>query len=193
MCFVGDSFVAGVGDLAHLGWVGRLAARAEARGVTLTGYNLGIRLDTSGDVRARWQQEVQLRFPDGLENRLVLSFGVNDTTARPGGTRTEPEMSRANLDAILTSAEDAGWPALVVGPAPIADQDQNGRIRVLNDQFAAVCTHHAVPYVDTFAQLIADPVWTAEVHAGDGSHPLTAGYERLTEIIFTPWWSWLMH
>ncbi len=191
MCFLGDSFVASVGDPAHLGWVGRLAARAETGGLVLTGYNLGIRLDTSGDVRARWQQEVRRRFPGGLDNRLVLSFGVNDTTTRPGGTRTEPEMSRANLDAILTGAEQASWPALVVGPAPISDLGQNERIRVLNDQFAAVCTHHAVAYVDTFIQLIAEPVWAAEVNAGDGSHPSTAGYERLTEIIFAPWWTWL--
>ena len=83
----GDSFVAGVGDPAHLGWVGRLAARAETRGLVLTGYNLGIRLNTSSHVRARWQQEVQLRFPEGLDNRLVLSLGVNDTTpvrVKPG-------------------------------------------------------------------------------------------------------------
>ncbi len=193
MCFVGDSFVAGVGDPAHLGWVGRLAARAETRGVTLTGYNLGVRLDTSGDVRARWAQEVRRRFVDGVDNRLVLSFGVNDTTARPGGTRTEPEMSCANLDVILSGAERAGWPALFVGPAPIADQDQNERIRRLNDRFAAVSTDHAVVYVDTFTELIAEPVWAAEVNAGDGSHPSAAGYERLAEIIFTPWWSWLTH
>lgn len=82
MCFLGDSFVAGVGDPAHLGWAGRLAARAETGGLVLTGYNLGIRLNTSSDVRARWQQEVGLRFPDGLDNRLVLSVGVNDTTAQ---------------------------------------------------------------------------------------------------------------
>ena len=31
----------------------------------------------------------------------MFPFGVNDTTAGPGGTRTEPEMSCANLDAIL--------------------------------------------------------------------------------------------
>ncbi len=193
MCFVRDSFVAGVGDPAHLGWVGRLAVRAETRGLVLTDYNLGIRLNTSTDMRARWQQEVELRFPDGLDNRLVLSFGVDDTTARPGGTRPEPEMSRANLDAILTGTEQPGWPALVVGPAPVADQDQNERIRGLNDRFAAACTQHAVAYVDTFTELIEEPVWAAEVNAGDGSHPSTAGYERLTEVIFAPWWSWLTH
>ncbi|PZS33319.1 MAG: hypothetical protein DLM58_08040 [Pseudonocardiales bacterium] len=191
MCFVGDSFVAGVGDPAHLGWVGRLTARAETRGVTVTGYNLGIRRNTSSDVRARWQHEVRLRFPDGLDNRLVLSFGVNDCTARSSGTRTESGISSANLDAILTEARRAGWPVLVVGPAPIADTDQNDRIRALNDRFTAVCTQHAVTYVDTFAELIEEPSWAAEVNAGDGSHPSTAGYERLTEIIYGLWWAWL--
>lgn len=112
-------------------------------------FNLGIRLNTSSDVRARWQQEVGPRFPDGLDNRLVLSVGVNDTTAQAGGTRTAPEVSCANLDAILTVAETSGWPTLVVEPAPIADHDQNERIRVLNDRFAAICTQHAVSYVDT--------------------------------------------
>jgi len=68
MGFVGDSFVAGVGDPAHLGWVGRLAARAETRSVVVTGYNLGIRLNTSDDVRIRWQQ-VRFRSPDGLAHR----------------------------------------------------------------------------------------------------------------------------
>ena len=101
-------------------------------------------------------------------------------------------MSCANLDVILSGAERAGWPALV-GPAPIADQDQNERIRRLNDRFASVSTDHAVVYVDTFTELIAEPVWAAEVNASDGSHPSVAGYERLAEIIFTPWWSWLTH
>ncbi len=52
---------------------------------------------------------------------------------------------------------------------------------------------HAVAYVDTFAELIDKPIWAAEVNAGDGSHPTTAGYERLTEIIFKPWWVWPTH
>ncbi len=116
---------------------------------------------------------MQLRFPEGLDNRLVLSFGVNDTNARAGRTRTEPEMSRANLDAILTGAEHAGWPALVVGPAPIADHDQTERIHMLNDQVAAVCSQHAVSYVDAFTRAdISPPRWrrrsAARPFAGGG-------------------------
>ena len=42
VCFVGDSFVAVVGDPEHLGWVGRLSAWTEATGQRLTSYNLGL-------------------------------------------------------------------------------------------------------------------------------------------------------
>lgn len=69
---------------------------------------------------------------------------------------------------------------------------QNVRTRVLNDQFAAVRAQHEVTYVDTFNELIAVPVWSDEVNAGDGSHPSGAGYERLTDIVFPPWWRWLV-
>ncbi|WP_433600223.1 hypothetical protein ACQPXH_32585 [Nocardia sp. CA-135953] len=76
MCFIGDSFVAGVGDPQCLGWVGRLAARTYANGRPATSYNLGVRRQILG----RWQTECASRFPDGSDARSVVSFGVNDTT-----------------------------------------------------------------------------------------------------------------
>ena len=55
----GDSFVAGVGDPAHQGWLGRaLAGRPE-----VTVYNLGVRGDTSADILRRWAAE-DARVPD---------------------------------------------------------------------------------------------------------------------------------
>ena len=51
--FVGDSFVAGVGDPEGRGWVGRVVAAAHAAGLPLTAYNLGVRRETSADVLAR--------------------------------------------------------------------------------------------------------------------------------------------
>jgi lysophospholipase L1-like esterase len=196
MCFVGDSFVAGVGDAERRGWVGRLPVLAQTRdvGVTaygLTIYNLGIRLDTSADVRARWRRECQARFVPGMDNRLVLSFGVNDTTATPSGTRVAEDASCANLSAILTESRALGWPAFVVGPPPVADSEQNERLAVLTERFAGVCRRDDVRYVDTMSRLIRRPNWKAEVAAGDGSHPAAGGYQLLADIIFPPWYSWL--
>ncbi len=47
VCFLGDSFVAGVGDPEHLGWVGRVAARTNRGGQPLTAYGLGVRRETA--------------------------------------------------------------------------------------------------------------------------------------------------
>jgi hypothetical protein len=57
---LGDSYVPGVGDPAHLGWVGRVAA-AGPQPVTVD--NLGVRGDTGADVAARWAREVARRAP----------------------------------------------------------------------------------------------------------------------------------
>jgi acyl-CoA thioesterase-1 len=57
ICFIGDSFVAGVGDETALGWTGRLLARSAEAGRPATGYNLGIRRNTSTDIRARLRDE----------------------------------------------------------------------------------------------------------------------------------------
>ena len=48
ICFVGDSFVAGVGDPLCLGWPGRLAARTFADGQPLT-ERLQLRAPGVGD------------------------------------------------------------------------------------------------------------------------------------------------
>ena len=60
--FVGDSYVAGVGDPERRGWVGRAGgADATATACPITAYNLGVRRDTSDDIARRWAAEVAAR------------------------------------------------------------------------------------------------------------------------------------
>ena len=191
VCFLGDSFVAGVGDPEHLGWTGRLAARSELAGQSLTTYNLGVRRETSSDVLARWRTECAPRLPATSDGRVVVSLGVNDTTEEDGGTRVPPHESTANLSELLLGLQVADWPALVVGPPPVGDDDQNIRIGLLDGAFARACSAARLPYVSTFPGLLADEVWRQEVEAGDGSHPAAAGYQRLADIIWPSWMTWL--
>src|SRR4051812_12450877 len=81
VCFCGDSFVAGVGDEAGLGWVGRLAAVSRAAGEPFTAYNLGVPGDTSLAVAARWWDEARVRQGATADNRVVFAFGFADTDA----------------------------------------------------------------------------------------------------------------
>jgi acyl-CoA thioesterase I len=190
--FVGDSFVAGVGDPQHRGWVGRLAERAHRIGAPITAYNLGVRRDTSDDILRRWADEVAVRRAAGAQERLVISFGVNDTTDDGRATRVAPEYSVANLHTLLADAAAAGLPALMVGPPPVADPVQNRRIAALDAQFAAICAETGAPYVTVFAPLRDAPVWMDEVAAGDGAHPGAAGYDLLTDLVEPAWQEWLL-
>jgi len=172
---VGDSFVAGVGDPEYRGWLGRVAAATDRSLVALTVYNLGVRRDTSVDVAARWRAECSARSA-GAENRLLISFGVNDTAIEDAvGRRVPTATSEHNLRTLIAAARVMGLEVLVVGPPPVEHETQNARIRVLDRRFAAVCQDAAVGYVAVFDGLDRDPTWRVEVARGDGSHPGAAG------------------
>jgi len=81
ICFIGDSFVNGTGDPEKLGWCGRVCSRVTDKSLDITYYNLGIRRETSSDIKERWEAEVSSN--DGAHPRdkgyalladLVLSW-----------------------------------------------------------------------------------------------------------------------
>ncbi len=189
-CFLGDSFVAGVGDPQYLGWVGRLAARTRSAGTPLTAYTLGVRRDTSSDVLARWRAECGARLPNGCDARLVVAFGYNDTTIEHGRPRTALSRSRRNLRELLTGAADRGWPALVVGPPPSSCPQRTTRLHELDEAFAAECLAIGTPYVSVLAPLRDSP-WLEEVERGDGAHPSAGGYDCLARTLWPAWTRWL--
>lgn len=190
--FVGDSLVAGVGDPAGVGWVGRVVAASFALGLPLTAYNLGVRGQTSEQVAARWRAETLPRLAPGSYARLVLSFGANDTTVEDGRLRVEGARSCAALAAILGEAATLGLPVLMVGPAPVDDPGHNERIRGLSGAFAEVCRGAGVCFVSVVEPLLASRVWMGEVAAGDGAHPAADGYQLLSECVIAGGWAdWL--
>lgn len=191
VCFLGDSFVAGIGDPEHSGWVGRVAARTHGAGHALTAYNLGVRRQTSVDVLARARDECAPRLPDACDGRVVISVGTNDTTWEGSGPRVPPDASAAALIELLAITAAAGWPTLVVGPPPVADQEQDQRIAALDGIFARVSRDAGVSYVPVLASLSASPVWLREAQDGDGAHPGAAGYAELAALVWPAWVGWL--
>jgi acyl-CoA thioesterase I len=187
VCFIGDSYVAGVGDPEHWGWVSRVVAESHRDGCPVTAYNLGVRMDTSEDVRRRLSAETAARWVAGCDNRLVVSFGVNDMTEVDGAVRVAPERSVANLRGIAEHAGAQGVPLLVVGPPPVADRDQNDRIEALDERFA----EEVFPYVSVFGALHLERDWMRAVALGDGAHPGAEGYALLAELVLPAWEDWL--
>lgn len=191
VAFVGDSFTAGVGDDLALGWVGRVVARARAAGWDVTGYNLGIRRETSVDIQERLVAEARPRLRDGDVHGLVVSAGVNDTTIVAGERRVGVRGTLAALDRTMDDAAVARWPLFVVGPALVGDAEQNARIVALSRSMAETCGERGVCYVEVAASLLGDEAWLAEVTSLDGAHPRAPGYERLADLVWPTFRQWL--
>lgn len=185
--FLGDSFVTGVGDPTALGWTGRLLAAAHHPDRDLTGYVLGVRRQTSDDVLARWEREADVRLPGVGAGAVVVSFGVNDAIVEDGRRRVPEERTVENLRTLVNQARARDLAVLVVGPPPVADDDVTARVVALDARLGATAAALDVPYVGTVGALRDDPVWHAEVDAGDGAHPGAAGYERLAALVRPAW------
>lgn len=85
ICFISGSIVQGTRGTEGRGWVGRLVATGATRETELTAYNLGIRGDTSDDIRRWWRDEATRRLPRELLGAMVSGFGLNDTLVREDG------------------------------------------------------------------------------------------------------------
>lgn len=192
VCFVGDSFVAGVGDETARGWVGRLLAHGIAEGYALTGYNLGVRGDTSAMIRHRFEAECGNRLvPGDYRVALVFSFGVNDVIRWDGQPRVAPKERIENLREILAAAKVQGWPVLMIGPPPIADDQLNAELCELDEQMRDYCASVQVPYLSVHQPLVTNQLWRREVAADDGAHPRAGGYDLFAQLATEAWVKWL--
>nr|WP_269330030.1 GDSL-type esterase/lipase family protein [Kineosporia babensis] len=193
-CFVGDSFTAGVGDSTALGWTGRVSAAAiregARQGYAFTGYNLGIRRDTSQDIAARIVAETTPRLSPAEDARVVLAFGVNDTTlAGHGHPQVSAEQTLQALRSIQRQMPATGL--FFVGPPAIDNEEQNERIAVLDTHLSGLCRELDIPHVSSFSSTVSNPLWRQQVREGDGAHPDAGGYEILAGLIIPPLLAWL--
>ncbi|HXD54555.1 MAG TPA: GDSL-type esterase/lipase family protein [Solirubrobacteraceae bacterium] len=181
--FFGDSLVAGVGDQSGAGWVGRVAAACAARGWAITSYNLGVRRETSVQVASRLRAEAVPRIPTGARARIVVSVGANDTTLERGRPRVAPGRSLEALAGMLDQARALGHDMLVVGPAPVRDDEQNARIETLCAEYRLLCSERGSPFIAVFDSMRNSAVWMKEVATDDGAHPGARGYELLARTL----------
>nr|WP_210404408.1 GDSL-type esterase/lipase family protein [Chroococcidiopsis sp. TS-821] len=138
ICFFGESCVNGTGDPECLGWTGRICTAACKQGYDITYYNLGVRRQTSTELKKCWLEEVSCRLSSAFDSRVVFSFGVNDTTVENGKTRVDFSTSIENLYHILGVAKQM-FPTLMVGLPPTPNCEQNQRIARLSAQYAEAC------------------------------------------------------
>ncbi|HEX6705608.1 MAG TPA: GDSL-type esterase/lipase family protein [Albitalea sp.] len=189
ICFVGDSFVQGTADPQCRGWVGRVCEAARRRGIDVTAYNLGVRRDTSRDIRARWEAECAARFNVPCRSHVLFSFGANDMTMEDGALRVSFDASVANLQAVVVAARRR-HAVVVVGPPPVGEAAQDERIVQLCRRYALRAAQLEVPYLGLADALMSDERWMRDVAASDGCHPGEVGCELVAAHVqaWPAWW-----
>ncbi|MEH3054845.1 MAG: GDSL-type esterase/lipase family protein [Patulibacter minatonensis] len=181
--FLGDSFTAGQGDPSGLGYVGRVAQAAEARGDEWRVTNLGVGGATSEALALHWEVAVWARLLPGEQARLVVGIGANDTTPLlGGGSWVDHDTSVASFTAMLDRAGELGLPVFALGPGPAGRPEHDARSLRLEQAYGAACGARRVPFVPILEPLLTSEAWRREADAHDGLHPGASGYARLAEL-----------
>lgn len=106
---LGDSLTQGYGLLPEHGFVAQLDVWLETQSADVKLINAGV----SGDTTAGGKSRIDWTLTDGVDG-LIVALGGNDVLRG-----IDPDVSRANLDAILGAATGKGVAVLLVGiPAP---------------------------------------------------------------------------
>jgi len=183
ICFVGDSYINGTGDERCLGWTGRLCERRFSWDYRLSFYDLGIRGETTAEVRARWKAECEARFPEGADNRVVVQFGINDIGGVTGeGRQIEEDETVEEAEAFLKEVSDL-YPVLWVGLPPANEacspmkpseglevSFSQDAATALNERFKTCAEKLNVPYCDLQARVLANRDYMSSLTRGDRMH-----------------------
>ena len=190
ICFIGDSFTAGAGDDTALGFPGRLCSDLRTtHDLDITCYNLGVRRDTSTDILARWEHEVNARLKrDEHSGRLVFCFGTNDNVIENGKKRVDTATTLANARSILARAKQL-WPTVMLGPPWTSVQDVDDGNGVLSRKLRDMCEKIDVPFLALYDGMEGNEVWAREAEAGDGIHPNAGGYDLIAKAV-AGWDKW---
>lgn len=188
-CFLGDSYVNGVGDDTGLGWVGRVVSAARRGGADLTVYNLGVRRETSVEVARRTAAELSPRLKHGERFAVVFSFGSNDLSQKLPLRETLAAARQA-----LTSARAQGAAVFLVSPPVFLDQPaQDAAAQAMTRALAKVSLDRNAPFLDLRTAVPDWRLWWAQARAGDGAHPNGEGYALVADAFsaWAPWRGWL--
>lgn len=188
ICFTGGSLVAGYGDQRALGWVGRVLARTDRDGMSLTAYNLGVRGARVVDVDERLVGECGPRLDvECDERRVVLQVGLDDLRDGRAPASVARELAR-----LAETCLQRGWSPFVVGNPPLLDEHLDPLVRSMDTHAAADCAGLGVPHVPVARALVDAPPYRASLRGGDGVHPDQVGYGLLAYLVLHAGWSaWL--
>lgn len=168
---VGDSLSAGYGIEMRDGWVTLLQQRLTKQGYPHAVVNASISGDTTSGGRAR--------LPDALKRHrpqiVILELGGND-----GLRGLSLRETRANLEAMIETAKNAGAQVLLVGIhlPPNYGPEFTGKFHAIYHDLARAHNTALVPF------LLEGVALTSGLMQPDGIHPRAAAQPRLLDNVW---------
>jgi acyl-CoA thioesterase-1 len=174
---VGDSLTEGLGVQPEEAYPAQLQARLSEAGLKWEVINSGVSGETSSGALTRLDWVLKTK-PDAV----LLITGAND-----GLRGLDPELTRQNLDAIVSKLKDQGIKVMLGGmkAPPNLGADYTSKFESI---YPAVAEKHGVPLIPFFLEGVAK---TPELNQEDGKHPNPEGYAVIVENILEPVVDWL--
>ena len=167
---LGDSLTEGLGVEPDMAYPAQLEKRLQEAGLDWKVVNAGLSGETSSGLRSRLDWVLKTR-PDAV----ILVTGAND-----GLRGVDPDVTKTNLDAIVTQLKSQDIKVLLGGmkAPPNFGEDYAGKFEGV---YQDIADKHSVPLVPFFLEGVAR---VPELNQDDGKHPTAEGYTKVVDHIF---------
>lgn len=173
---LGDSLTQGYGLPQEDGFVPQLESWLQRQGEDVVVLNAGV----SGDTTAGGLSRIDWTLTPDVD-ALIVALGGNDLLRG-----IVPEVSRANLDGILSRATDRGLPVLLIGLTAPGNYgpDYKAAFDAMYPELAAA---YGALHVESFLGALTAEEDQAQALRNymqdDGIHPNAAGVEKIVEAL----------
>ena len=173
---LGDSLTQGYGLAQGDGFVPQLEKWLRSKGAEVELINAGVSGDTTagGAARVGWTLTPAV-------DAMIVTLGGNDLLRG-----IDPEVARANLDAILTEAAATGVEVLLIGMRAPGNYGADYKA-AFEANYAELAAAHGALFLPDFLAGIAgpgaDPVKMRPFMQPDGIHPNAEGVARIVETV----------
>jgi acyl-CoA thioesterase-1 len=178
LMILGDSITAGYGLPAHLAFPAKLQQALDSRGRAIEIVNAGVSGDTSAGGRARLDWALGNEPPPFA----IVALGGND--ALRGIT---PEVTEANLEAVVTTLKSRGTRVLLAGMLAPRNLGRDYAEK-FDAIYPTIAKRHAIVLYPFFLEgVAADPA----LNQPDGIHPNPRGVEVMIERMIDSVLRWI--
>jgi len=173
---LGDSLTQGFGLVQEDGFVPQLETWLQDAGADVRLINAGV----SGDTTAGGLSRVAWTLTPDVD-AMIVALGANDLLRG-----IDPEVSRANLDGILSTASEAGVQVLLVGMEAPGNFGPDYK-QAFDSMYPDLANSYGTFFAPHFFEGIDDGSGTLSAAAAymqaDGIHPNAEGVSRIVETL----------